>query len=182
MFVNRDTLVLDLETQHSFAEVGGRNFGALKVSVVGLYSYLEDNLSFFPEDKIRELFPLMEEAGLIIGFNIKRFDYLVLEPYRGRPLTDLPTLDILEEVQSSLGYRLKLDELAKYSLGKGKSGSGLDAIRYFRTGEFDKLNSYCGDDVLITRDLYEYGKSNGFILSRQGLIYVNWGKEERLGM
>ncbi len=178
----KDTLVLDLETQHTFAEVGGRNFGALKVSVVGVYSYSQGKLLFFPEDKVGELFPLMEEAELIIGFNIKRFDYAVLEPYGEKPLADLPTLDILEDVYSSLGYRLKLDELAQYTLGRGKSGSGLDAIRYFRSGELDKLNSYCGDDVLITRDLYEYGKKNGFILSRQGLIHVNWDKGKTLGM
>ena len=159
----KDKLVIDLETQRSFSEVEGRNFRELKVSVAGVYSYLKDKLLFFCEDKIQELFPLMEKADLIIGFNIKRFDYIVLEPYRGKSLTDFPTLDILEEVEIILGHRLKLNELVQYSLGRGKSGDGLDALRYFRNGEFDKLCAYCGDDVLLTRDLYEYGKRNGFV-------------------
>ncbi len=176
----KDKLVLDLETQHTFSEVGGRNFRALKVSLVGVYSYLQERLLFFTEDRLHELFSLMEAADLIIGFNLKRFDYVVLEPYRGKVLDNFPTLDILEEIEIILGHRLKLDELAKYSLGRGKSGDGLDAVRYFRNGEFDKLKSYCGDDVLITRDLYEYGKNNGFVLYRQGLIPIRWGRDKQI--
>lgn len=154
-----DIIVLDLETQKSFEEVGGRDhLGRLLVSIVGIYSYEKDQFVTYSEQELVHLFPVLEEARLIIGFNIKRFDYKVLEPYRHRGLAHLPTLDILEEAVKVLGHRLRLESLAQATLGRGKAGTGLDAIRYFRQGELEKLKTYCLEDVRVTRDLYEYGK------------------------
>ncbi|MGH7273083.1 MAG: hypothetical protein ACREIQ_01315, partial [Nitrospiria bacterium] len=73
-------------------------------------------------------------------------------------LAHLPTLDILEEAVKVLGHRLRLESLAQATLGRGKAGTGLDAIRYFRQGELEKLKAYCLEDVRVTRDLYEFGK------------------------
>jgi DEAD/DEAH box helicase domain-containing protein len=55
-------------------------------------------------------------------------------------------------------------------LGVGKSGSGLDAIHYYRSGEIDKLKKYCLDDVRLTKEIYEFGKKNGLVyyLSKDG--------------
>jgi DEAD/DEAH box helicase domain-containing protein len=156
-----DILVLDLETQKSFEEVNGRNFRDLLVSVVGLYSYQRDQFECYEEKEVPHLLPMLETADLVIGFNTKRFDYLVLEPYFNKSLDHLRSLDILEEVQKTLGHRLSLDTLAKATLNQSKIGEGLDAIRYFRSGEMDKLKKYCLEDVRLTRDLYEYGKKNG---------------------
>lgn len=154
-----DVLVLDLETQKSFEEIGGRDhLDRLRVSVVGIYSYAMDRFLIYTEQELFHLFPILEEARLVIGFNVKRFDYKVLEPYHHRPLTHIPTLDIFEEVVKTLGHRLRLESLAQATLNRGKTGTGLDAIRYFQQGEIEKLKSYCLEDVKVTRDLYEYGK------------------------
>ncbi len=174
-----DVIVLDLETQKTFDEVGGRsNLHLLRVSVVGLYSYAKDAFSTYTEWETPGLRSLLEQAELVVGFNIKRFDFLVLEPYLKKSLRHLPTLDIMEEVERHLGHRLSLETIARATLAAGKSGSGLDAIKYFRAGEMDKLKSYCLDDVRLTRDLYEYGKRHGVIkYDRGGSIYnipVNW--------
>ncbi len=156
-----DILVLDLETQKSFDEVNGRNFRDLLVSVVGLYSYQRDAFECYDEKDVHHLLPMLESADLVIGFNTKRFDYLVLEPYFKKTLDHIRSLDILEEVQKTLGHRLSLDTIAKATLNQSKIGEGLDAIRYFRAGEIDKLKKYCLEDVRLTRDLYEYGKKHG---------------------
>ena len=88
-----DILVLDLETQKSFDEVGGReNLHRLRFSVVGLYSYDQDRFRTFTEWDTPSLRGLLEDASLIIGFNLKRFDYPVLEPYMKRSLRPLPRL------------------------------------------------------------------------------------------
>lgn len=176
-----DVLVLDLETQKSFDEVGGRsNLHLLRVSLVGLYSYSENAFKTYTEWETPGLRGMLEKAQLIIGFNIKRFDYPVLEPYIKRSLKSLPTLDILEEVERQLGHRLSLDAIGDATLGRKKTGSGLDAIKYFRAGEMDKLKSYCLADVALTRDLYEYGKSNRELRYRRGetvlSIPVNWDR------
>ncbi len=176
-----DVIVLDLETQKSFDEVGGReNLHLLRVSVVGIYSYNQDLFRTFTEWETPSLRGILEEASLIVGFNIKRFDYPVIEPYLKRSLRDFPTLDIMEDVERFLGHRLSLDTLVKATLGEGKTGHGLDAIRYFREGEIEKLKSYCLADVRLTRDLYEYGKRHGHMKYQKNNEYrsipVAWGK------
>ena len=45
--------------------------------------------------------------------------------------------------------------------GQGKTGYGLDAIRYFREGEIEKLKSCYLAEVRLTRGLYEYGRRHG---------------------
>lgn len=171
-------VVLDLETQKTFDEVGGRNIHLLRVSVAGIYCYEKDDFMIFTEGDILNLLPILESTDRVIGFNIKRFDYLVLEPYFKRDLKALPTLDIMEDVQRNLGHRLSLQSLASATLGEGKTGSGLDAIHFFRQGKMNELIEYCKADVRLTRNLYEYGRAHGHLLYRSGLglkhIPVSW--------
>ena len=159
-----DTIVLDLETQKSFDEVGGRsNLHLLRVSVAGIYSYDQDQFLTFTEWETPALGDLLQQAKVVVGFNIKRFDFPVLVPYLKQRLNQVIALDLLEEVEKVLGHRLSLDHIAQATLGKAKTGHGLDAIKYFRNGELEKLKSYCLSDVAITRDLYEFGKQHGFL-------------------
>lgn len=160
---NLDHIVLDLESQHEFSEVGGRDYPhLLKVSVVCCYSYAQDKFLTFEEHQLDALEAMLKNAGLIIGFNTKYFDYQVLQPYMKEVvLKDLPSCDLMEDVTNVLGHRLSLDSIAQATLGTQKSGHGLDAIRYFREGNMEALIKYCTDDVRITRDVFEYGKTHG---------------------
>jgi hypothetical protein len=54
-----------------------------------------------------------------------------------------------------------LDTVAEATLGKNKSGNGLEAIEWWNKGEIDKLIHYCIEDVRITRELYDYALANG---------------------
>lgn len=162
----KDHIVLDLESQYEFSEVGGRDFAhLLKVSLAGCYSYAEDRFFAFEEKEIPALEALLKNAGLVIGFNTKFFDYTVLQPYmKELDLKTLPSCDLMEEVTNVLGHRLSLDSIADATLGEKKSGHGLDAIRYYREGNMEALKKYCLDDVRLTRDVFEYGKKHGKIL------------------
>lgn len=154
-------IVLDIETQKSFDEVGGfRNLEALKVSLVGTYLYKTNEYRCFLENEIGELEKLLMEKPLVVGFNTRRFDFPVLAPYLKFNPDTLPQLDVMEEMTKVLGHRVSLDSVAAATLGTKKSGHGLDAIKYFREGEIEKLKKYCLDDVRITRELYEYGAKN----------------------
>ena len=75
--------------------------------------------------------------------------------YTGNILA-LPTIDLLQEVEKSLGYRIKLDDVAQATLGVGKSGHGLMAVEYWKNGEIEKLKEYCLQDVRVTRDIYDH--------------------------
>jgi hypothetical protein len=176
-----DKLVLDLETKKSFEEVGGdHNRAQLGVSLVGVYSYKRDKYRAFREEEFDELKDWLKSASLIIGFNSKPFDFPVLQPYYPKfNLAKLPHLDILEEIYHALGHRLKLESVAQSTLGEGKSGSGLDAIWYFKNNEWDKLAKYCLDDVRVTKDVYEYGRKHHHLwyenAGNRATIPVRWG-------
>ncbi len=153
-------VVLDLETQFTFQEVG-YDPKKLKVSVVGLYDYATDKYEAYKEENFSQLFSVLEHASEIIGFNIDKFDLPVLSPYYVGNFNQFATLDLLSEVERSLGFRVALDDLARSTLGQKKNGHGFMAIDFFRNGEWDKLIKYCLHDVEITKALYEYGKKEG---------------------
>ncbi|MCB9803159.1 ribonuclease H-like domain-containing protein [Candidatus Nomurabacteria bacterium] len=163
--MKKDIIVLDLETKKTFDEVGGhQNQHLLGVSLVGVYSYNLDKYRGFKEEEFAELLELLKNAGLVIGFNSKFFDFPVLQPYyKDFDLSTIPHLDIMEEVVHALGHRLKLESVAQSTLGYGKSGSGLDAIVYYRNNDWEKLIKYCLDDVKVTKEIYDYGLKHGNI-------------------
>src|SRR3989338_8802502 len=114
-----EKLVLDLETQREFSEGEGRKPELLGISVVGLYSYEENRYDAYLEaDLLTKLAPRLQAAELLIGFNIRRFDLPVLQPYLSYPVTTLPVLDIMEEVVKNLGHRLSLDTISQATLGR----------------------------------------------------------------
>lgn|SRR3989338_1631281 len=160
-------IVLDLETQKEFAEVGGRSKNRLlKVSVVGIYSYTEDKYQCFTEKELPNLSDLLAGVDQIIGFNNRQFDHEVLQPYMNFSLADIPTLDILEEVEKILGHRIGLDVIATATLGYGKINTGLGGIRLWKTGQIEELKKYCLNDVKLTREIYEYGQKYKKLLYR----------------
>ncbi len=157
-------VVFDVETKKAFDEVGGFYPEKLGVSVSGVWYGEEGSkgeLRGFREEEFPEMFKIFESAERIVGFNSIDFDMATLKPYYIGDLLKLPNFDILQEVEKKVGYRVKLDALAKETLGVQKGGSGLDAITYYHEGNWEKLTKYCLEDVVITKDLYLYGLEHG---------------------
>ncbi len=75
-----DTIVFDIETQNFFTDpgVGWNNFGALKISVVCLYSYAKNTYLCFEEDQMEEMAPFFKGDVKIVGFSSNRYDVPVL--------------------------------------------------------------------------------------------------------
>jgi len=153
----RNEAVLDIETQNTFRDVGKYDHTLLKISLVGVYFYETDTFEAFRENELSKLWPRLERLDRLIGYNIDDFDLPVMNNYYPGDITRLPTLDILAEIEKKVGFRVKLDDVVQATLGTAKSGNGLMAVEYFRTGEWDKLQEYCLQDVRVTRDLYEHG-------------------------
>ena len=78
-----DTLVFDIETQNFFTDpdVGWDNYAALKISVVGVYSYIEDRYYCYEENEMDKLAALFADARRIVGFSMNRYDIPVLNNY-----------------------------------------------------------------------------------------------------
>ena len=71
-------------------------------------------------------------------------------------------------MQKVAGRRMKLDQIAEGSLGINKTGHGLDAIKWWREGDVEKVKKYCLDDVRITKDIYEYALKNNKLIFKEG--------------
>ena len=174
----RQPVVIDFETQHSFREK--KDVKDLLISVAGVYDYSTDKVQAIEEKNINSLFPILEGASVIIGYNSDGFDLPCLTSYYPGDIKSLPSFDILENIRQIIGRRLGLDDLVKATLGKKKTGHGLHAIELYREGRIDELKRYCMDDVLLTKDLFEYGVEHGevFYLTQHGktTIPVSWGK------
>ena len=159
--------VFDLETQRSAAEVGGWNQAdRMGVSCGVLYDSNKDTFRAYLEDQIALLIEDLQKIDLIVGFNIKRFDYLVLKGYSDFDFTRLNTLDILEDIHSRLGFRLSLAHLTQETLGTTKQADGLQALKWWQEGRIHDIVDYCKMDVKLTRDLFLFGRQNGYLLFR----------------
>ncbi len=157
--------VLDIETQRSAQEVGGWHRADLMgISCAVLYDSRQDAYFEFLENQVDRLIGQISSLDLLVGFNIKRFDYQVLSHYTDTDFSRFNTLDILEQVHDRLGYRLSLDHLAGNTLGIEKSGNGLQALAWWKEGKISEILQYCRADVKITRDLFLFGRENGYLL------------------
>ncbi len=157
--------IFDVETQRSAQEVGGwHRADLMKMSCAVLYDSKKDEYFEFLDDQVDQLVECLTTYDLVVGFNVKRFDFRVLAGYSDFNFQKLPTLDILEEVHNRLGYRLSLDHLAKATLGQKKTANGLQALQWWKQGRIREIIDYCKKDVEITKDLFLYGQKNGYLL------------------
>ncbi len=160
----KDKIVLDIETKNTFADVGGQEFiHKLEASLICAYSYNQDKYLSFREGEFDKLAPILQNASMIVGFSINRFDLPVMAKYFNFNLMALPRLDLLEEVEVAYGNRVGLDILAQTNLGIGKTHHGLDAIRFYQEGNWADLEAYCLQDVKVTKELYEFVKKNNYL-------------------
>ncbi|MBI4094522.1 MAG: ribonuclease H-like domain-containing protein [Candidatus Liptonbacteria bacterium] len=165
-----DTIVFDIETQNFFTDpdVGWNNFGALKISVIGLYSYEKDAYASFEESELEDAAEFFRNASRLVGFSINRYDVPVLVNYfnkfkdqEGLDLWHKERVDLLEEIEMATGSRVSLGKLAEANLGEGKTGHGWEAISLYKHGEIQKLKDYCLQDVRLTKELYDIYKKKG---------------------
>ena len=158
----KNIVYFDLETQKSADEVGGWD----KISQMGMsigvtYATARGEYRIYGEKQVDALIQELQRADLIVGFNNLRFDYEVLHGYTAFDLRQLPTLDMLADLQARLQHRLSLDSIATATFNVEKTAEGLQAIEWFKAGRLLDIAEYCCYDVKITRLVHEYGVQNG---------------------
>lgn len=165
----KKVIALDLETQRGPAEVGGwGNAHLMGLSVAVTQNLSDGRMTVYREENVQQLLDELFSADLVVGFNCRRFDYAVLSGYSGCNFKNIPTFDILEELHKRSANRCSLDALASWNLGRGKSGTGEDALRFYRDAQWDQLEAYCRQDVEITGDLF-------YLIATHGVLWVNSG-------
>ena len=154
----KNIVYFDLETQKSADEVGGwGNISKMGMSVGVTYSTARSEYKIYGEPQVNDLITELQRADLVVGFNNIRFDYEVLHGYSALDLTQIPTLDMLVELQNTLNHRLSLDSIATATFGVEKTAEGLQAIRWWKEGKLAEIAEYCCYDVKITKLVHEYG-------------------------
>lgn len=157
------TVFFDVETQNTFDEVGGHYPERMRVSVAVTYNTADQQFHRYTEAEMADLVKELQGADLVVGYNLYHFDYRVMTQYTDAPLSQLPTVDMLDVIHRALGFRVSLDSVASATLGVGKSADGLQAVRWWREGKIEEIFQYCEKDVAVTRDVYEFGKKNRYV-------------------
>jgi DEAD/DEAH box helicase domain-containing protein len=160
---HRHFLILDIETQRLVQEVGGwDHVDKLGISVACAYDSKSDQFLSFLEKDMKALIELCEQR-LVIGYNIRGFDLPVMVPY-GLEIQRIDAFDIMYDLETLTRQRfLKLEAVAKGTLGTGKSADGLMAVEWWKAGQIQKIIDYCLQDVKVTRDVFQFGRQNGFV-------------------
>lgn len=161
-------IVFDLETQNIFQEVNSSDPTALDISVASLYDSETDKYTTVTIDEIDTLWPIFEKADALVGYNSNHFDIPLLNKYYPGDLTQIKSIDLLEDIKESLGRRLRLDSVAQATIGTKKSADGLQAVRWWREGEIKKVMKYCEQDVRVTKEIFEYARKNGHVKFKDG--------------
>src|SRR3989344_55026 len=165
----------DVETQKLFADIGSFDPANLGISIVSVYvrsvdesqKELSGAMYSFWEEELPDMWKHFSGVSRIIGFNTIKFDIPTLGPYAPTGFEKLPHFDIMKAVRDTLGFSLSLDHLATQTLGKEKTDVGTNAVLYWKEHSeksLAKLKSYCEADVLLTRDLYDFGVTNKKLL------------------
>jgi len=175
-----NTVYFDLESQKLFQEVPGRDPSKLLLACGVTWSTERNDFAVYWEQDVQGLITELKTADRVIGFNIISFDYRVLQPYApDENFRVFRSVDMLQDIFRTLGFRISLDSIAKATLGATKIADGIKSVEWFRDGELDKVAEYCMVDVDITRRVYEFGRDNGYVhyyskLGSRFKVAVNW--------
>jgi uncharacterized protein YprB with RNaseH-like and TPR domain len=177
--VEQNVVYFDLETQKTANDVGGWSRKDQMLMSVGVtFSTARGGYMVYPEERAEELIEELTRADLVVGFNVKNFDYAVLMRYAVWNIEEsVKTLDMMVDLEGKLGHRPSLEAVAQASLGVGKIADGLDAIRWWREGKYVQVAEYCCFDVKVTKLVHEFGRAHGHVLYQD-----RFGKTQQLAV
>jgi DEAD/DEAH box helicase domain-containing protein len=156
-------ITFDIEAVSENVGRGKLDIFALELTVVAIHDSSTGEYSSFLKNELSSLWPILERADMLIGYNSDAFDIPLLNRYYPGDISHIRSLDLMVEVQKVLGRRLRLQTLAEATLKKGKTGNGLQAMVWWQEGEIEKVRQYCIEDVRITRALYDYAREHGVL-------------------
>lgn len=156
-------ITFDIESISDSFVRGHIDVNEQELTVVAIHDSETGEYSSYFKEELSKLWPILERADMLIGFNSDAFDIPLLNRYYPGNLSHIRSLDLLSEVQKVLGRRIRLQSLAEATLGRGKAGDGLKAGEWWKEGKKKKVAEYCIEDVRLTRELYDYALKNGIL-------------------
>ncbi|MEQ2008472.1 MAG: helicase [Limisphaerales bacterium] len=160
-------IYLDLEAQHPATDVGGwDHIDRMKCSVAVTFSLREHRLSIHTEDALPELAKKLKAADCVIGYNLLRFDLVILEGYESVDLTGIRCLDMVHEFRRAMGHGVPLDNLLQATFGMPPGIDGNTLMRWWRKGKTLAVAGECCNDVLAMRRLHAHALEHGTVRFR----------------
>lgn len=156
-------ITFDIETANTLPSFSRGDLSQLELALVGIHDSSTGEFSSYVKEELPKLWPILEDADALVGYNSDSFDIPLLNRYYPGDLSKIRSIDLMVEVQNVLGRRLKLQSLAEGTLGRGKKGSGLDSVEWWQQGLVEKVREYCIEDVRLTRELYDYMRTNNSV-------------------
>ncbi len=157
-------ITFDIETANWITDTGSNDPADLTIAIVCIHDSETGEYSSYLESELPKLWPILERADLLIGYNSDHFDIPLLNKYYPGDLTKIKSLDLMVEVQKAIGRRLKLDTLAEGTLADKKlDGKGGQSVIWWRNGEVEKVREYCIHDVRLTRGLFDHAMEKGLL-------------------
>ncbi len=161
-------VVFDLETQNTFQEIGSNDPKDLSISVGCVYDSGTDTYTLATIDELQKLWPILEQADVLVGYNSDHFDIPLLNKYYPGDLTRIKSIDLLASIKDSFGKRLRLDTVAQATIGAKKSANGLMAIKWWREGDIESIKKYCKQDVKVTKEIFEFAREHKKVFYKDG--------------
>jgi DEAD/DEAH box helicase domain-containing protein len=168
-------IYFDIETLRLSHEVEGgwSNISHFGVAVVVTWD-AENKFRRWFEPDVKALISEMGRFDRIVSFNGNRFDFEVLRGYH--PVASLMprSFDLLADLHRRLGFRIKLDDLAKDTLGQQKTGNGLEIVQWWREGRKEEVCKYCENDVQLLVDLMQFARQKKYVIVNKKQLPVDW--------
>jgi DEAD/DEAH box helicase domain-containing protein len=170
-------VTFDIETSNWFTDVPGSKEPAdLSIALVGIHDS-ETGYQAFLEPEFPKLWKILEQTDILVGWNSDHFDVPLLNKYYPGDLSKIKSLDLMNEIYTSLGRRLRLDAVAEGTLNDKKTGGkGGQSVKWWREGRVDEVREYCLKDVELTRKIFDYAVENNKVK------YKELGKVREVGL
>lgn len=177
-FANDQFLYLSLQTQRGAVDVGRWDPHAFGVSVA--VTLTDSKFRLFTSDDLNELTALLRKARCVVGYNIRSFDFSVIEGACGADLREVQTLDLLMELETATGLRPSLGSICAATLGSAPSMDSLACVSHSKAGNLPKLFEASCNEAYALKSVHTLGRETGRVCYHVGdsraphSIAVNW--------
>jgi DEAD/DEAH box helicase domain-containing protein len=168
-------IFFDVETLRLSHEVEGgwSNIARFGLAVAVTWD-AENRFRRWFEPEVKALVAELGQFQRIVSFNGDRFDFEVLRGYHPVDNLRCKSFDLLADLQRRLGFRIKLDDLARETLGYQKTGNGLEIVQWWREGRKEEVCTYCENDVKLLVDLVEFARKKKYVVVKSRQLTVDW--------
>src|SRR3989344_292767 len=98
-------ITFDIETANAFPTFARSDMSRLELALVAIHDSETGEFSSYIKEELPKLWPILERADILIGYNSDAFDIPLLNRYYPGDLSTIRSVDLMIEVAKALGRR-----------------------------------------------------------------------------